>query len=273
MSTAFELPTGDNSVIRGNRFLARQSAQGVIIVVHGYKGFKDWGMFPYAASQLSENYHVLTFNFSHNGVGEDLQQFTELEKFAVNTYSQELSDLALILEYVSTQPELGNLPIYLVGHSRGAGVSLVYALDHPEQIAGVCSWNGVTNLDLFTAEQKEEMRTHGRSYVTNGRTGQQMPLDVLILDDLDQHKARYAIIERLTQSTLPVVLIQGTEDSARLREGSSTLVQARHDIPWLQIPGGTHTFNTVHPFQETTPQLEQAISETRRQIDEWNHSK
>lgn len=197
MSTAFELPAGEDAVIRGNIFTARQPAQGIIILAHGYKGFKDWGMFPYTASQLSENYHVLTFNFSHNGVGEDLEQFSELEKFAVNTYSRELADLATLLDYVSTQPELHGLPVFLLGHSRGAGVSLVYALDHPEQIAGVLSWNGVTNLDLFTPEQKEEMRTHGRSHVTNGRTGQQMPLDVSILEDLDAHKERYAIIDRL----------------------------------------------------------------------------
>ncbi|MGC5776870.1 alpha/beta hydrolase family protein [Paenibacillus pabuli] len=271
MPTAFELPTDADGVIRGNIFFARQPAQGVIILAHGYKGFKDWGMFPYAASQLSENHHVLTFNFSHNGVGEDLQTFSELEKFAVNTYSRELEDLALLLAYVNTQFELKGLPVYLIGHSRGAGVSLVYALDHPEQIAGVLSWNGVTNLDLFTPEQKEEMRTHGRSHVTNARTNQQMPLDVSILEDLEKYKERYAIIDRLASSSLRVALFQGTEDSQRLQDGSAALVRVRPDIPWHQIAGGNHTFNTVHPFQETTPQLEQVITETLGQIAVWRY--
>ncbi|MDQ0722831.1 pimeloyl-ACP methyl ester carboxylesterase [Paenibacillus sp. W4I10] len=270
MPITFELPTDVDAIIRGDFFPAQQPAQGVIILAHGYKGFKDWGMFPYAASQLSETHHVLTFNFSHNGIGEYLEQFSELEKFAVNTYSRELADLALVLEHVATQPELTGLPVYLVGHSRGAGVSLVYALDHPEQVAGVISWNGVTNLDLFTAEQKEEMRTHGRSHVVNGRTGQQMPLDMAILEDLDKHSKRYAIIDRLASSTLRVALIQGTEDPQRLRDGSASLVQARPDIPWHQIPEGNHTFNTVHPFKETTPQLEQAITQTLQQIKDWS---
>ncbi|WP_440116069.1 alpha/beta hydrolase family protein [Paenibacillus sp. QZ-Y1] len=270
MSTAFELATGRDAVIRGDIFPAQQTAQGVIILAHGYKGFKDWGMFPYAATQLSTNHHVLTFNFSHNGVGEDLEQFSELEKFAVNTYSQELADLVNVLDYVPTQSELGGLPVYLIGHSRGAGVSLVYALDHSDQISGVISWNGVTNLDLFTAEQKEEMRTHGRSHVINGRTGQQMPLDVCIIDDLEQHRERYAIIDRLSSSPLRVALIQGTEDGKRLRDGSAALVQARPDIPWHQIPGGNHTYNTVHPFTGTTPQLEQVITETLRQLEAWS---
>lgn len=39
----------------------------------------------------SEHYDVITFNFSHNGVGENLLEFTELETFAVNTYSCELT--------------------------------------------------------------------------------------------------------------------------------------------------------------------------------------
>ena len=91
MPITFELPTDVDAIIRGDFFPAQQPAQGVIILAHGYKGFKDWGMFPYAAAQLSQTHHVLTFNFSHNGIGEYLEQFSELEKFAVNTYSRELA--------------------------------------------------------------------------------------------------------------------------------------------------------------------------------------
>lgn len=114
------------------------------------------------------------------------------------------------------------------------------------------------------------MRTHGSSHVVNGRTGQQMPLDVAILEDLDKHSERYAVIDRLASSSVRVALIQGTADGQRLRDGSAALVQARPDIPWHQIPDGNHTFNTVHPFKETTPQLEQVITLTLQQIKDWN---
>ncbi|MNJ58168.1 Alpha/beta hydrolase family protein [compost metagenome] len=150
--------------------------------------------------------------------------------------------------------------MFLLGHSRGAGVCLVYALDHPDAVAGVLSWNGITNLDLFTEEQKREMRQNGRSHVMNGRTGQQMPLDVVILDDLERQQERYNILGRIEAASFQVALIQGSDDGAHLRHGSSQLVDIRPDIPWIHIPGGNHTFNTAHPFQGTSAPLEEALN-------------
>lgn len=259
----FELPAGDDAVLRCTRFPSQGEAKALIVIAHGYKGFKDWGMFPYAAERLSLNHEVVTFNFSHGGIGDDLQTFTELEKFARNTYDRELQDLDVLLSYLSQHPKLGALPLFLLGHSRGAGDCLVYALDHPGEIAGVISWNGVTDLDLFTDQQKQDMREKGRAFVLNGRTGQQMPLDAVILEDLELQKERYRIVERMQQAGFPVVLIQGSEDGARLRRGSEQLTAVRPDIEWVQIPGGDHTFRTVHPFTGATPQLEQAVEATR----------
>lgn len=211
------------------------------------------------ANRSARGHEVIAFNFSHGGIGEDLHSFTELDKFARNTCDRELLDLEILVSHLSQDPELGKLPLFLLGHSLGGGVSLVYALDHPDRIAGVLSLNGVTDLDLFTEEQKREMREHGRSYVVNGRTGQQMPLDKVLLDDLERQKARYDIFTRMADAKFPVVLIQGTEDGKRLRLGSEKLTGIRPDISWVQIPGGNHTFGCVHPFKGATPQLEQAI--------------
>ena len=54
----------------------------VIIICHGFKGFKNWAFFPVLADYLAQSgYIAITFNFSRNGIGADLQNFTELEKF------------------------------------------------------------------------------------------------------------------------------------------------------------------------------------------------
>ena len=262
MHRNFEIPAGADAVLRCSHFPAQNKAQSVIVIAHGYKGFKDWGMFPHAASSLSRQHEVVTFNFSHAGIGEDPETFTELEKFARNTYHRELKDLEVLLSYLNQHPKFGGLPLFLLGHSRGAGDCLIYTLDHPGEITGVISWNGITDLDLFTGEQKQDMREKGRAYVLNGRTGQQMPLDFVILEDLEAHQERYNILSRMENTTFPVILIQGTQDGAHLRRGSEQLVSVRPDIRWVQIPGGNHTFNTVHPFTGTTPQLEHAIAET-----------
>ena len=263
MGIEFQLTQTPNGILRGTAFPCPREALGVVIVCHGYKGFKDWGFFPYLGERLSEKFHAITFNFTHNGIGENLLEFTELERFARNTYSRELMDLAAVLEAVRNgQTPLGptgGQPVFLLGHSRGAGVCLIHALDHPADTSGVISWNGITNVDLFSDQEKAEMKQTGRTHILNGRTKQRMPLDVEILEDLERNAERFDILSRIGCLVPPAVLIQGEKDGAHLRRGSSELTKLRPDIPWRQVPGGNHTFGAVHPFQGTTPPLEEAI--------------
>jgi pimeloyl-ACP methyl ester carboxylesterase len=269
MSTPFTISIGKDRNLHGDFFPSQQDSLGLLIICHGFKGFKDWGFFPYVAQEFSYNYDVITFNFTHNGIGEDLISFTELEKFAKNSYSYEIEDLHNLIQSIknkqipSIKKDLSAFPIFLLGHSRGAGVSLIYSFEYPTEITGVISWNGISNVDLFSEEIKNEMRNSGRSYILNGRTNQQMPLDLMILEDIEANKERFDILERVKSSTVPITLIQGSEDFERLREGSATLLANQPSLKWIHIPGGNHTFGAVHPFQGITKPLQEAIVHTR----------
>ena len=107
MRIPFRLVKNADRVIRGDVFPARSASQGTLIICHGFKGFKDWGMFPYVGEALSDWLDVITFNFSHNGVGDRLTSYDELEKFAKNTYSRELEDLHAVVDHVRK----GELPV------------------------------------------------------------------------------------------------------------------------------------------------------------------
>ncbi len=275
MSIPFQMEIDQDRYIRANLFPAKTASHSILIICHGYKGFKDWGMFPYVAEQLSSFVDVITFNFSFNGIGENVLDFTELDKFAKNTYSHEQEDLDVLIQVIRRgelplQVQVAEKPIFLLGHSRGAAGALIYCFDHPELIRGVVSWNGITNVDIFTEEEKADMRNLGRAYVMNGRTHQNMPLDREILEDMDENKDRFDIITRVKLNEVPIVIIQGSEDFGRLRKGSAALVEADPTIPWIQIPGGNHTFGAVHPFQGTTEALESAISHTQQILKDWN---
>src|SRR5699024_12355750 len=61
----------------------------VIIFLHGFKGFKDWGAFPEACAALSEaGFAVRAMNFSLNGVAESMTEFDDLDVFAGQGLSQ-----------------------------------------------------------------------------------------------------------------------------------------------------------------------------------------
>ncbi|AFH61809.1 alpha/beta hydrolase family protein [Paenibacillus caseinilyticus] len=237
--------------------------QPVLVILHGFKGFKDWGFFPYAAERFAaEGYYTVTFNFSCNGVGET--DFDELEKFAVNTYTREQEDVSLLLEALKN----GRLPgaehadlsqVYLLGHSKGGGGSIIYAADHPADIAGVITWNGIARADLFDDTFKREIAEHGVAYVANARTKQEMPIRAVFYEDLRANEERFDVTARLAGLKLPVLQVQGDQDSPRLREGFQRLKEAAPQHQPLTIDGGNHTFGAVHPFAGTTPYLEAAL--------------
>ncbi|OAS13595.1 alpha/beta hydrolase family protein [Paenibacillus oryzisoli] len=262
----FELHMSEQRILRGDMYKAKQDpSKGTLLLLHGYKGFKNWGMFPYVAKELADVVDVVALNFSHNGVGEDLMDFTELEKFAGDTYSRDLEDVQVMIGDI--HKHVGKeKPIVLLGHSRGAGVSLIYALDHPTEITGVISWNGIAHVDLLTPENKAEMKATGRSYTLNGRTKQMMPLDLEILEDMERNEERFDIVGRIREATFPITLVQGTADGERLIRGSEQLIANNPAIQWVKIPNGNHTFGSVHPYQGETQPLRMAIEETKRAI-------
>ncbi len=262
----FALELGPEVVVRGDvRVKEAGGRLPVILFAHGFKGFKDWGFFPYASEQFARrDFAVITFNFSHNGVNE--QDFDELEKFGRNTYSQEQKDLAAVLEAVLK----GSLPlaerldtrqIFIVGHSRGGGNSVLFAAEHPE-VRGVATWNGIANVNLFGDEFRQRVLRDGVGYVANARTKQEMPIQAVFFEDLELNRERFEITTRAASLETPVLFIQGLQDSERLVTGFRLLQAAAPHHRFATLEGATHTFGTVHPFAGTTDDLERAIALT-----------
>lgn len=266
---SFLLDVGkEERIIRGDLYFPdSRHPLPTIVILHGFKGFKDWGFFPYAANTLAkQGFAVITFNFSMNGVGENLLEFTELDKFARNTYSREQEDVAKIIGEIKA----GLLPpggvtdpnrLGLIGHSRGGANSLLYALDDPD-IKGVVTWNGIADVDIFSEELKREIREKGTGTVLNARTGQKMPIHREVLEDIETNRERWNLLKRLSNWQHPLLILQGDQDTPRLVEGARHLHQSAPKSTLKIITGANHTFGAVHPFQGSTPHLDQVLEET-----------
>lgn len=258
----------EGRVIRGEvRVRSTAYPLPTVILCHGFKGFRRWGFFPYVAEVLAQKgFAVITFDFSMNGVGEDGENFTELERFARNTYSREQEDLSRILQAIKRQElpwsnaiDTGRLT--LVGHSRGGGNSLLFALEHDE-VAGIVLWNSIAHPDLFSAEMKERLRRQGRATIPNARTGQEMPIDREVLDDLESNQERYNLLQRAQEYKKPVLILHGGADLSVPPDTAHQLVAALPNSQCHILAGANHTFGAVHPFQGTTPHLEEALAQT-----------
>ena len=268
MKSSFALPVGQDLVIRGD-FHAREQDphQPLLIFCHGFKGFKDWGSFPHVAEQLADRgVAVLRFNFSCNGVGESVTEFDELEKFGRNTYARELADLQALTAWITAEenPYAGFFDpckLFVMGHSKGGGDAILFGADHP-RVKGIITWNGIAHVDLFDARLRQEIAEKGVGYVANARTGQQMPITRVVIDDVDQNREAYDLIAKVRKMSKPLCIIQGTKDYERLVTGAKRLADAAGNGQLHWIEGGDHTYNTKHPFTGTTPQLDAAIGHT-----------
>jgi hypothetical protein len=102
-----------------------QGSFRLVIVAHGFRGFKDWGFFPYLCKSLCQSgFATLSFNHSLCGVRENPFQITDLEQFSRSSTTQELNDWDLIMDglLLGNVPYSNRLQLYslgIVGHSRG----------------------------------------------------------------------------------------------------------------------------------------------------------
>jgi dienelactone hydrolase len=238
-----------------------------IILVHGFKGFKDWGFGPYTANFFAENgFFVLSFNFSHNGIGENLTEFTEFEKFASNTFSREIRELNEIIDSIRNgNYEIpGDTSIYLLGHSRGGGISLL-TTPNRDDISGIAAWASVATFDRYSERQKIEWRKKGVFEVMNMRTKQVFKLNVTLLDDLEINSEKLNIENAVKNLGKPLLIIHGEQDLAvPIKEAEKIFNWAdKSKTEFHKISAAGHTFDVVHPFEGSNPKFAEVLNLTK----------
>lgn len=261
------LPGTLGEVLVDVRAGGRGSARPAVLVVHGFKGFKDWGMFPPLADRLAQaGFSVVSPNLSGSGV-DDAGEFSRPERFGHNTFSAELADVGVVLDAL-TAGALGAAPptrIGLVGHSRGGGVGVLQAA-RDARIRALVTWAAISTVERWPDEsERARWRAAGKLEVLNARTGQVLPLYIDTLDDVERHgTSALDIPGAATRVTVPWLIIHGTEDtSVPIAEGER-LAGAAHagTSRFLRVAGAGHTFGAVHPWRGSTPSLDQVMKET-----------
>jgi pimeloyl-ACP methyl ester carboxylesterase len=231
----------------------------IVLFIHGFKGFKDWGAHNLAANYFAtHNFTYLKFNFSHSGVPANAPtDVTDLDLFASNTVSTELYDLNVVLEYI--EKEFGaNAKIYLIGHSRGGGLSILKTAND-NRINKLITWSAINDFSsLWKKEQEEEWLKTGQIYVTNARTKEQMPLKSSLLTDFNNHKTEYNILSAATKIKIPWLIIQGTDDINVPLTVAQKLHETNPKSKLLEIVGANHVYGVNHPYleKELPPQLQ-----------------
>jgi dienelactone hydrolase len=232
----------------------------VVVFVHGFKGFKDWGHFNVLAEWFAQQGFVFVkLNLSHNGlVVGGTGDLEDLEAFGQNNFSLELDDIGALLDYLQSPASV--LPasetdfsrLALIGHSRGGGLVLLKAAEDP-RVAAVITWAAISNINpAWSDALMQQWQQQGVYHVENSRTKQQLPLYYQIVEDYHANRLRLDIPHTLRRHLRkPLLVIHGDQDETVLVQRAYELKDWKPDAELVVLPGVTHNFGGGHPWNLT----------------------
>lgn len=228
----------------------------LVVLVHGFKGFREWGFFPWLAERfVASGCGVCRFDFSRNGVGAAGDEFDELDLFEDDTYSTEIADLRSVVEFLLSRQSFSTVPLSLFGHSRGGAVAILGASSVPD-LASVVTWSAISDLRRWDEATLREWRARGYMDVPNARTGQMMRVSTAILDDLDRNADTLNVQRAARSLAVPLLVVHGTADETVDPNEARILSESARDSSLLMIDGASHTFGAIHPLVDVPFELD-----------------
>jgi pimeloyl-ACP methyl ester carboxylesterase len=226
--------------------------QNLLVFVHGYMGFKDWGAWNLMKDYfLNKGFGFCKFNLTHNGTTvEKPQDFADLDAFSLNRYSYEKNDVICALNRIENKVDLSTISLHLMGHSRGGGIALLCAND--SRVNSVITLAAISSIKKrfdLPSEIIEDWKKTGVRYVKNGRTHQDMPHSIEQLTDFETHRKELDIRNACLSLKKPLLILHGDQDeSVAIEEGEAIATWTKQ--PLHVIHGANHTFGASHPFSE-----------------------
>jgi uncharacterized protein len=225
----------------------------VIIFSHGFKGFKDWGPFNLMAEEFARaGFHFIKYNFAFNGTTlKSPYDFDDLEAFGRNNFTHEMDDIDRVINWAAGEVKnISPKGIFLLGHSRGGGISLLKT-GEDKRVNRSVTWGSVTRFTRhISISEIKEWKKSGVMYVENARTHQNMPLFIQLYDDFYKNKKRFDIMDAVTHIDTPILLIHGSDDDTVPVSHAKELAAHGKSIDLIEIPHAGHTFDAVHPMEE-----------------------
>jgi len=234
----------------------------VVIVCHGFKGFKDWGFFPRMSERLAlAGFTAVTFNFSGSGVGPSSETVDEPDRWFRQTLSNDAADLGTVITHFGESDPSWTA---LIGHSRGGGTAVLQAA-RDGRVRALVTLSAVSSFFRYSPEEVRRWRRDGCIEVVNARTGQVLPVGTALLDDLEANGAgSLDITGAAPRVRVPWLVLHGTADETvpvaeaeelRRASGSPATVLALVD-------GAGHAFGARHPWAGSSPELDLVFGRT-----------
>jgi dienelactone hydrolase len=254
--THHALPGALGDILVDVRTSSPTATQPAVLVMHGFKGFKDFAFVPPFADRLARaGFTAVTVSVSGSGVDAE-GNFTRLDRFARNTYTRELEDMLATLRALQ-DGDLGVAPpssMGVVGHSRGGGMALLLARETPA-VRAVVTWNAIGKARRHSDAELEAWRAAGRIEIPHQRLRIRLPLDFEVAEDCLMHEhGRLDMPAAAASLDRPWLQVHAREDSTVLfseAEALAAVAGKGHEL--LAVEGSDHTWGTRHPWDGPSP--------------------
>lgn len=231
-----------------------------VLICHGFKGFKDWGFFPFLADRLAKaGFMAISFNFSGSGVGDGMV-FDQPDRFAHQRPTNDLKDLATLSDWAARE---GSGWLGLVGHSRGGGLAVLHAA-RDRRVKALVTWAAIDHFLRWPDDDVARWRREGRIDIVNSRTGEVITLLRDALDDIDANRAKLDVVAAAKRVGIPWLIAHGSADAtvpvAVAHHLAAAAASSRTEL--LVEQGGDHGFGAKHPWAGSNPVLDDVLDKT-----------
>ncbi|MHC4415143.1 MAG: alpha/beta hydrolase [Planctomycetota bacterium] len=263
----------EGKAIIGNAHLPGQEperARGVVLIAHGFKGYKDYGMFPRIADTLADaGFIAHRFNFSHSGMTNAVATFERPDLFEADTWNKQVFDCRAVVSAVrSGRLAGGALPYVIFGHSRGGASALLTAgRCAGEQTfpapAGIITASTPHTCNMLDKEDANTLLAEGFLVSPSARTGQPLRIGKAFLAEQLEAPEAHDLLALVARITCPVLLVHGKADPtvpAVCGQMLAAAIGAHAEVKL--IAGGDHVYNTPNPLPpdaDASPQLQEVL--------------
>jgi pimeloyl-ACP methyl ester carboxylesterase len=167
--------------------------------------------------------------------------------------------------------------IFLFTHSLG-GVPTIFGAKKAKakkiKIDGIILVSTVKTLNFWPPKMLTEWARAGVYYKKNNRTKQELPQGFEFLQEIINCEEDWNVKEAIQSLDLPILIIHGANDEAIPVEHGESLyswIKNSNKNSFLKIiPNATHTYNTKHPFEASSSELDELIKTSVEWINRTN---
>lgn len=265
----WEIEGADGQTILGDCVQPAETPRGILLIAHGFKGYKDYGFLPRLAEAAAHaGYLAHRFNFSHSGMTRNTQRFDRPDLFEKDTWGKQVHDLLAVAAACASGKLPGQgLEQVWFGHSRGGVTSILaaaraFSQEGLPQPAGLITAATPASACSLSDADRARLRQRGSIESPSNRTGQILRVGKPWLDEIDANPKAVDPVYRISQVMCPTLIIHGSDDPTVPVEAANLLAAGAANLhKKVIINGAQHTFNAPNPLpvDETYPEQTQAL--------------